>query len=308
MFDETLITAVLVGAVAASVPLMLAGIGELISERAGVLNIGLEGMMLMGAYGGFWVAIETESIWLGFIGGAAAGALASLVMVFLCVRWGLDQIVVGIGVLLGAVGLTSLLDAATFADTRPRIGITARLDIPGLSDIPVAGRVVFGEPYMVYVTLLAVAVAGWVLWKTPWGLAIRATGERPEAVDAAGVNVVVVRSLAVLSAGVFGGLGGAYLSLVSAGNFIPMMTGGRGFMAIVLAMLARGRPLLLAAGALLFGFATAGTTALQLVGVEVRPEIVNSLPFAVVLVALVLLGRNEFLPSALALPYVRGER
>jgi simple sugar transport system permease protein len=308
MFDETLITALLVGAIAASIPLMLAGIGELISERAGVLNVGLEGMMLMGAYGGFWVAIETGSVWLGFIGGAAAGAVASLLMVVLCVRWGLDQIVVGIGILLGAEGLTSLLDAATFADSRPRMGRAARLDIPWLSDIPFAGRVLFGEPYMVYVTLLIVALAGWVLWKTPWGLAIRATGDRPEAVDAAGVNVVVVRSLAVISAGVLGGLGGAYLSLISAGNFIPLMTGGRGFIAIVLAMLARGRPLWLAAGALMFGFATAATTALQLFDIEIRPELVNSLPFVVVLIALVLFGRNDFLPRALALPYVRGER
>ena len=308
MFNETLITALLVGAIAASIPLMLAGIGEVISERAGVLNVGLEGMMLMGAYGGFWVAIETGSVFLGFLGGAVSGALGSLVMVWLCVRWGLDQIVVGIGILLGAEGLTSLLDAATFADTRPRIGRPAQLDIPGLSDIPVAGRALFGEPYMVYLTLVIVALAGWLIWKTPWGLSLRATGERPEAVDAAGVNVVLVRSMAVMSAGVLGGLGGAYLSLISAGNFIPLMTGGRGFMAIVLAMLARGHPLWLAAGALMFGFATAATTALQIFGIEVRPELINSLPFAVVIVALVLFGRNDFLPRGLALPYVRGER
>ncbi|HDL49150.1 MAG TPA: ABC transporter permease, partial [Actinobacteria bacterium] len=275
---------------------MLTGLGELISESAGVLNVGLEGMMLMGAYGGFVVALATGSTWLGFIGGAVAGALASLVMVFLCVRWGLDQIVVGIGILLGAEGLTSLLHAAQFAHSYPRLGRPAMLGIPWLSDLPVVGRVVFGEPYMVYLTILAVALAAWMIWKTPWGLSVRATGERPEAVDAAGVNVVLVRSLAVTCAGVFAGLGGAYLSLVSSGNFIPFMTGGRGFMALVLAMLARGRPLWLAAGALLFGFATALTTALQLFGVDVRPEIVNSLPFLVVLVVLALFGRNDYLP------------
>ncbi len=306
--SETLITALLVGAIAAAVPLMLAGLGELISERSGVLNVGLEGMMLMGAYGGFVIALATGSTWLGFIGGAAAGASASLVMVILSVRWGLDQIVVGIGILLGVEGLTSLLHAAQFADSYPRLGKPATLHIAWLSDIPVVGRVVFGESYMVYVALLAVVLVAWILRKTPWGLALRATGERPEAVDAAGVNVVLVRSLAATSAGVFAGLGGAYLSLVSSGNFIPFMTGGRGFMALVLAMLARGRPLLLAAGALLFGFATASTTALQLFGVDVRPEIVNSLPFVVVLVVLVLFGRHAYLPSALALPYVRGEQ
>lgn len=306
--NETLITALLVGAVAAAIPLILAGVGELISERAGVLNVGLEGMMLMGAFGGFAVALATDSVWLGFLGGAAAGALVSLVMVVLSVRWGLDQIVVGIGILLGAEGLTSLLHAALYADSYPRLGKPATPNIPWLSDIPIVGRVVFGEPYMVYLTLLAIVLVGWMLRKTPWGLAIRATGERPEAVDAAGVDVVLVRSLAATSAGVFAGLGGAYLSLVSSGNFIPFMTGGRGFMALVLAMLARGRPAWLAAGGLLFGLATASTTALQLFGVDVRPEIVNSLPFVVVLVALVLFGRNEYLPKALALPYVRGER
>ncbi len=306
--SETLLTALLVGAIAAAVPLILAGLGELISERAGVLNVGLEGMMLMGAYGGFVVALATGSTWMGFVGGAAAGGAVSLIMVVLCVRWGLDQIVVGIGILLGVEGLTSLLHAAQFANTYPRLGKAAAPSLPWLADIPVVGRVVFGEPYMVYLTILAVVVAAWVLWKTPWGLAVRATGERPEAVDAAGVNVVLVRSLATLSAGVFAGLGGAYLSLVSAGNFIPFMTGGRGFMALVLAMLARGRPVWLAAGALLFGFATALTTALQIFGVAVRPEIVNSIPFIVVLVVLVLFGRDDYLPRALALPYVRGER
>jgi len=306
--SETLLTALLVGAIAAAVPLILAGLGELISERAGVLNVGLEGMMLMGAYGGFVVALATGATWMGFIGGAVAGGLVSLIMVVLCVRWGLDQIVVGIGILLGVEGLTSLLHAAQFANTYPRLGKAAAPNLPWLADIPVVGRVLFGEPYMVYLTIIAVAVAAWVLWKTPWGLAVRATGERPEAVDAAGVNVVLVRSLATMSAGVFAGLGGAYLSLVSAGNFIPFMTGGRGFMALVLAMLARGRPLWLAAGALLFGFATALTTALQIFGVDIRPEIVNSIPFVVVLVVLVLFGRNDYLPRALALPYVRGER
>lgn len=306
--SEILITALLVGAVAAAIPLMLAGVGELVSERAGVLNVGLEGMMLMGAFGGFIVAVATDSVWLGFLGGAVAGASASLVMLVLSVRWGLDQIVVGIGILLGAEGLTSLLHAALFADSYPRLGKPATLHIPWLSDIPIVGRVVLGEPYMVYLTLVSIVLVGWMLRKTPWGLAIRATGELPEAVDAAGVNVVLVRSLAVTSAGVFAGLGGAYLSLVSSGNFVPFMTGGRGFMALVLAMLARGRPVWLAAGAMLFGIATAATTALQLFGVDVRPEIVNSLPFVVVLVALAFFGRDDYLPKSLALPYVRGER
>lgn len=306
--SEALLTALVFGGLAAGVPLMLAGIGELISQRAGVLNVGLEGMMVVGAYGGFVVVLASGSTGLGFLAGAAVGALVSLIMVMLCVRMGLNQIVVGIAIVIGAEGLTSLLHAAQFAATYPRIGRTTALSIPWLSDLPVLGQGLFGHHPVAYLTILAAIVAAWVLQRTPAGLALRAVGERPEAVDAAGVSVVRTRSAAAMAAGVGGGLGGAYLAVINSGNFIPFMTGGRGFIAIVLAMLARGRPLWVVAGAFIYGLSVSLATALQLTGVRLRSEVVFSIPFALVLVVLVLFGRHAYLPSALTLPYRRGER
>lgn len=307
MLSEQLLTALIFGGLTAGVPLMLAGLGELVSQRAGVLNVGLEGMMIMGAYGGFVVTLATGSTGIGILAGGATGALLSLLMVVLCVRMGLDQIVVGIAITLGAEGLTSLLHAVQFADTYPRIGRAPVVSIPVLSDLPVVGRALFGHHGVVYLTLLAAVIATWALRRTSTGLAIRAVGERPKAVDAAGVSVVSTRTLAAMTAGVGGGLGGAYFAVVSAGNFIPFMTGGRGFVAIVLAMLARGRPLWVVAGAFLYGLSVALATALQLLGIGVRTEVVFSIPFVLVLVMLVLFGRHSYLPSSLAVPYNRGE-
>ncbi len=308
MLSEQLLTALIFGGLAAGMPLVLAGLGELVSQRAGVLNIGVEGMMIMGAYGGFVATLATGSAGMGFLAGGLMGAAVSLIMVVLCVRMGLDQIVVGIAITLGAEGLTSLLHAVQFSDTYPRIGRTIVLSIPWLSDLPVVGRALFGHHPIVYLTLLAAIFGTWALQRTRTGLAIRAVGERPEAVDAAGVSVVSTRTLAAMTAGVGGGLGGAFLAIVNAGNFIPFMTGGRGFIAIVLAMLARGRPLWVVVGAFLYGLSVSLATALQLVGVPIRTEVVFSIPFALVLIMLVLFGRNAYLPSALALPYHRGER
>ena len=314
LFTNDFFTALIAGGILAGMPLLFASLGELVSERAGVINIGLEGMMLMGAYAGFVGAYYGGHAWLGFGAGIAAGAAVSLIMVLFCVRWGLDQIVVGIAITLAAEGITSLIFDAQFAQTRPSLGPVQRVSIPGLSSIPVVGGKdssngsLFSQPLIVYIGLGLVIVVAYVMRRTHLGLNIRAAGDRPSALDAAGVSVTKTRSWAVVFAGAMAGLGGAYLSVVSAGLFESFITQGRGFIAIVLAMLARGRPLWVVVGSFLFGISLSISDALQIAGVNISTDVVFMLPFLVVMGVLIAFGRRAYLPPALGLPYIRGAR
>lgn len=308
LLTSAFISSLLTGAIIAGIPLLLAGLGEQMSEKAGVLNIGIEGMMIMGAYLGFLVAWATESIWLGFLGGIAGGMSVALLMAILCVRLGLNQIVIGIGLTLSAEGLTSLLHHFQFSRTYPRLPAPVRLDIPLLSDIPVIGPSLFGRHLFVYLVFLAVIVLAVLYRKTALGLTLRAAGEKPAALDVAGGHVTLLRSAAVLFTGAMAGLGGAYMANIAAGIFIPFMTGGAGFIGIVLAMLARDRPVWVLIGAMIFGSTLSMTTALQVAGSNIPTDIIQTLPFAVVMIVLVIFGRRAHLPAALGLPYERGAR
>lgn len=306
LFTEIGLTDLLTAALLAATPLLLASLGELVSEQAGVLNLGLEGMMLAGAYSGFLVAYETGSSWLGFLAGAAAGVLTSLIVVALCVRWLLDQIVVGIGITLSIGGLTSVLHGAQFGTSYPRLDAAPTVSIPLLDRIPVLGPALFTQSLLVYLALAAVVLAALALRRTSRGLALRAAGLKPETVDAAGVDVAHVRTIGVVAAGLGAGLGGAYLAIAVSGVFVPFLTQGQGFIAIVICMLARGRPALALTGAFVFGLSLSLQTSLQLHGVEISNDLVDMLPFVAVLVALVLFGRRDQLPPALGRPFRRG--
>jgi ABC-type uncharacterized transport system permease subunit len=308
LLKQAVLIALISGGLVAGMPLLLAALGETISERAGVLNIGLEGMMLFGAYAGFLGAHYGNLNWLGFVAGMAAGTFISLFMVVFCVRLGLDQIVVGIALTLAAEGVTSVLQGAQFGTTYPRLGAASTVTIPLLSRIPILGPSLFQQPLLLYLGLGLVALVHWIFRTTTIGLNLRAAGEKPDALDAAGVSVTATRSWAALCAGALSGLGGAYLSIVGAGIFIPFMTHGQGFIAIVIAMLARGRPLWVVVGSFLFGMSLSLTTALQLAGVNISTDFVNMLPFVAVMLALIIFARRSYLPPALALPYIRGAR
>jgi len=308
VLTRTFMTALVSGGILAGVPLMFTALGETISERAGVLNIGLEGMMLVGAYVGFVGAYYGHTVYIGFLTGLLGGAIASLFMVVLCVRLGLDQIVIGIAITLAGEGITSVLQGAQFGTTYPRLGAPPTVAIPLLSGIPVIGPSLFDQPLIVYLGFTLVGVVAWIFRRTNIGLNLRAAGEKPEALDAAGVSVVATRSWAALVTGCCAGVGGAYLSIVGAGTFTPFMTQGQGFMAIVIAMLARGKPLWVVFGSFLFGICLSIATALQLAGIDVSVDVVNMLPFIAIIVALMVFARRSYLPPALALPYVRGAR
>ncbi len=308
VFSDTFLTALIAGGRRAAMPLLFAGLGELVSEEAGVLNVGLEGMMLVGAYAGFVVALETGSTWLGLGAGLVGGLLTAVLMAVLCVRMNLDQIVIGVAIVLIAEGLTSLLHGAQYGESRPNLDNPPTLDLPLLKEIPVLGESLFSQHPIVYIGFIFAFVVHWFLRRTSLGLSIRAAGEQPAALDASGVSVVRIRTFGVLFAGALAGIGGGYLATIGAGTFTPFMTQGAGFIAIVIAMLARGRAPLTIVGALLFGMSLSIATALQLIGVDIPTDYVQMLPFLTVIVVLLLFARRSVLPAALALPYVRGER
>lgn len=307
LLTQAFATALLAGAVTAGVPLLIAGLGEQMSQKAGVLNIGLEGMMLAGAYAGFVAVLAGGNPWWGFAAGMAAGVLVAGLMAWLAVRLGLNQIVIGIALLIGVEGVTAILHHLAFATTYPRLPAAASLPLPGLSALPVVGPALFDRQPVVYGAVALVAVMAWIDRRTHLGLALRAAGERPSALDAAGGSVGRTRAAAVLAAGACAGLGGAFMAVVGAGIFVPFMTNGAGFIAIVLAMLARGRPLMVMFGALLFGACLSATTALQVAGVDAPTDIVQMLPFAAVLLVLALFGQGGALPAALGETWSRGD-
>lgn len=308
LLTETFLSALLFGAITAAIPLLLAGLGEQLSEKAGVLNVGIEGMMISGAYGGFLGAYYSNSFWLGFLTGGLAGMAVALIMVLLCVRLGLNQIVIGIGLTIGFEGLTALLHHFQFSRTYPRLPAAEPTAIPVLSDIPVLGPALFKQHLIVYLSIAAMLTMAFIYRRTQLGLNLQAAGDKPAALDVAGVDVMRTRTLAVLATGAFAGIGGAYLANIGAGIFVPFITNGAGFLGIVLAMLARGRPFWVLIGALLFGLCLALTTAMQVAGINIPTDVIQTLPYIAVMTMLILFGRKAGLPAALGLPYQRGAR
>lgn len=242
-------------------PLLLAGMGELISERAGVLNVGLEGMVLMGAFWGFWADWYFEDIWIGILFGALAGMALAALMALLSVQAKADQVVVGVGINLISVGLTGYAFREIFVGQEeivlPRMGDVA---IPLLSDIPGVGTAIFDQTPIVYLSFVLVPLTWFVLFRTTWGLSIRAVGEVPAAADTAGVPVKAKRWQALLLTGALAGIGGASLSVVQLGLFQQNISAGRGFLALAAVIFGRWRPAGVLAACLVFG----ATDALQL--------------------------------------------
>ncbi len=308
LFSEVFLSALLFGAVTAAIPLLLAGLGEQMSEKAGVLNIGIEGMMLAGAYLGFVGAFYSGSLWLGFLTGIAGGIAVAAIMALLCVRIGLNQIVIGIALTLGLEGLTALLHHFQFSRSYPRLPAADATVIPLLSDIPIVGPAFFRHHLIVYLAVALVFGMTYLYRRTQLGLNLQAAGDKPAALDVAGIDVMRTRTIAVLTTGAMAGLGGAYLAKVGAGLFIPFITNGAGFLGIVLAMLARGRPVWVLFGALLFGVCLSLTTAMQVAGINIPTDVIQMLPFLAVMIMLVLFGRRASLPAALGIQYERDAR
>lgn len=264
-FDAALLASFLV----ILTPILVAATGELVSQRTGVLNIGLEGMVLSGAFGGFVGAAETGSVVAGFAVGLCFGLLVGVVMALFSIEARTDQIVVGIGINLVVIGLTSFLYAQFFSEyaSRPLDATLGTLDIPLLSDLGGVGEALFARDVFVYMSFALLGFVAWALTRTTWGIGIRAAGESPVAADAAGVSVRAVRWTGTLTAAGLAGLAGAYLSVGELGVFRDEMTAGRGFLALTAVLFGRWHPMGVLGACGLFAFADALQLRLQGYGV-----------------------------------------
>ena len=257
IFDAAWIAAT----ISLTTPVLFAALGETVAERTGTIDVGLEGMMLAGAFFGFLVSWQTGSPWLGVAGGLAAGAVLGALMAVLTIEARADQIVTGIGLNILALGVTSFVFGQIFAH-RGQVILSGMspVGIPGLDDLGGVGKALFHQPPLTYVAYLLVPALWFLLYRTSAGLAIRGAGELPEAVETAGISVQAVRWAGVLTAGALAGVGGAYLSVVSLGLFVQGMSAGRGFIALAAVIFGRWRPFSVLGACLLFG----GADALQL--------------------------------------------
>ena len=285
-------------------PLIFAATGEAICERSGVLNIGIEGIMLIGAFFGFATTYATGDLALGFGSGMASGLLAAAVFAVFAVTIRANQIVVGVAINLLGLGLTSFLFRTYFVSTGTGVDTARSLDIPFLSGIPYLGAALFQQNILVYSTV-PIVIAAWVfLFRTSYGLTVRAVGEYPKAVDVAGKSVALYRYSAVLIGGVLAGLGGAFLTLAHANQFVENITSGRGFIALSIVVFARWSPMRVFFVSLLFGMFYALQLQLQAdPNVRIPYQALQALPYLTTIVALMLAHNRSDAPSMLGIPY-----
>jgi simple sugar transport system permease protein len=306
---STFISAMLTAGLLAAVPLTLAALGEAVTERSGLLNLGIEGMMLAGAFFGFWAAYETEQFWIGILAGVGAGIVLGLVFGLLTISMRVDQVLVGLAITIFAGGLTAFLFRDLFGSRNPSASVRLpEISIPLLRDIPVIGEPLFDRQLLVYISWLLVPVFASLLARTRFGLNVRAVGENPFAADAAGVNVIRVRYLAITIGGAMAGLAGAFLAVADLKIFQVGMTVGQGFIALAITMVGGWRPLRIFIAALLFGMLRALGDGLQILGVDVQVEFITMLPYVGIMLALIVLAGRTALPAALGVPYTRGQR
>ena len=291
-------------------PLIFGVLGALVCERAGVLNLGIEGIMTAGAMVGWLAVYWGADLWTGLLLAVMAGMLVGLLHALLTVSLGLSQHVSGLGITLFASSLSYYLYRlwVDVGDLPPTIIAFQPLDIAGLSDLPFVGEVLFSQMAPTYLALLAVVIVAWVLVRTPLGLALRMSGENPHAVEAQGLNPLALRIGAVVAGSGLMALGGAFLTMATFNSFFPSLVQGRGWICIALVIFASWRPGKALLGALLFAFFDAFQLRLQTVVDGVPYQLFLMAPFVLSIAALVLVARRARVPEALMQPYRRGER
>lgn len=307
MIDTVALAAIAAPFLAATVrmatPLALAAFGELLVERAGLINIGLEGAIIAGAFGAL-VGSTAGGLAAGWTAAAAAGLLVGALFAFCVVALRADQIITGTAITLLGIGATGTLYRALYGSAGAALTLptSAPMPIPGLATLPVIGPALFAQPSITYLAYLLTPLLAWGLGRTHAGLALRAVGERPEAAAAAGVSVNRIRTMAVLAGGTLGGIAGGTLVLAQAGTFAENMSAGRGFIAIAIVVLGRWRPLGIALGALLFGGASALQFAFQAMGWHVPYQLFLGLPYVLTLAVLAGAVGRARAPAALGKP------
>lgn len=301
-----MIESILLTVITAATPLLLAAVGELVAERSGVLNLGVEGMMVVGAVCAFALAQTTGSPILGLFAAAAAGVAMAALFAVLAVWLATNQVATGLALTLFGLGVAGMV-GESFVGI-PGVGLEP-VAIPGLAAVPVLGPVLFAQDPLFYLSVILVAGVAWFLFRTRAGLRLRAVGERPEAAHALGLHVNRVRTLAVLFGGLCAGLAGAQLTLVYTPQWIENITAGRGWIALALVVFASWRPWRVVAGAYLFGAVTIAQFHAQAVGVAVPSQLLSALPYLATVLVLVLIARNRRFtmintPAALGRPFV----
>jgi len=308
--DTAFFITILATAIRAGAPVIYATVGEIFAERAGILNLGVEGMMLVGAASGFIVGVKTGNPWAGVLAAMLAGGLLSLIHAFLTITLHADQVVSGLALTIFGIGLSAFMG-------RDYVGVLGAqfnaVHIPVLGDLPLLGPILFRHDVLVYLTFLLVPASAYFIHRTRPGLHLRAVGEDPATADVMGINVARTRYIYTFVGGVLAGLGGASLSLAYTPGWTEGMSGGRGWIAIALVIFAFWEPWRAMLGAYLFGGVQALQFNLQTIGITIPTYFLNMLPYLFTILVLVFatgerIRRHLGAPAALGIPYIRGER
>ena len=311
MLDDIITASVFASTIRLATPYIFASLGEMFSQRSGVLNLGVDGVMLLGAFFGFYVVYVTESLILGVVAAIVIGALMGLATAFISVTLKAEQGISGIGIYLFGLGMSELLYKELVGTPRTVDGFPS-IDLPVLSDLPWLGEIFFQHNLLVYVAFLLVPISFFILNHTTIGLQIRAVGQHPDAADAMGVSVSGVRYFTVTLGGILSGLAGAALSIALLKVFQQNMTAGRGFIAVALVYFGGWRPYGVLGGAILFSFVNAlqlqaDVIGFELFGWQIPSEFSNLLPALITIIVLVFASKRKEKPTALTKPFERGE-
>ena len=310
MIQDLFSTAVLVGIIASGIrlatPYLYATIGEMFGQLSGILNLGVEGVMLMGAYAGFYVTFHTKNPWLGLLAAILVGGLMGLAMAFISITLEAEQGISGIGVYLFGLGMSDLLFQITIGKVNPVSGFPS-VYIPFLSDIPILSDIFFKQNILVYGAFALVPISWYILNKTTWGLKIKSVGQNPAAADALGVNVALVRYITVTVGGVLSGVAGASLSIALLNVFQQNLTSGMGFIAVALVYFGGWTPRGILLGSLLFSTVNALQLWVQVKNIPIPADFATMMPYVLTILALVFAVRKVNQPAALSKIFQRGE-
>ena len=299
------IVAILAASIRLATPYLYASIGEMFAQRSGVLNLGVDGIMLVGAFAAFYGTLTTGSLWDGVLAALVAGLAMGLLMSLISVTLKAEQGISGIGLSLFGLGLSSLL-FKTLVGTVKTVDGFQPIRIPVLGSLPYVGDILFSQSLPVYVAFLLVPISWYVLERTPWGLRVRAVGQNPAAADTLGVNVDLTRYLCVCLGAMLAGLAGASLSIALVNLFQENLTAGAGYIAVALVYFGGWRPLGILLGALLFSTVTAIQLRMQVLGVQIPSDFAVMLPYVLTIVALTFSANRARQPAALDKPFERG--
>ena len=310
LLDVAFISGLIGATMRMATPIIFATLGEILAERSGVLNLGIEGIMLMGAMTGFLITFNSGSIWAGVLAAAMVGMLLGLLMAFLAVNLGLSQHVSGLGITLFATGLAMFIYRLHFGSPTvpPTIDPFKQIAVPLLSKIPVIGPGLFTQYSLTYIAWLLIPAISILLYKTELGLKIRTVGENPVVADTVGVNVTLTRTLCLVFGGALMGIGGAFLTLAHQNMFLIDVIGGRGWVAIAMVIFGNWDPLKGALGALIFGFLDGLQLRLQGLGIAISFHLFLMIPYLLTIVALISVSRKAAVPASLLKPYRREEK